>query len=165
MSAGVTEMEMTEQSRTPRALGSRQVAVIGAGNIGSRHLQGLTLSRIPLDVHVIEKSPAAVALSRERFDDAAKANASSDIRCDWLQDIGDLPQDLDVAIIATGAAQRRAVLEELLAHASVRFLILEKFLFQRREDYTLVSELLDEKNVKAFVNTPRRSWPALSTAE
>jgi hypothetical protein len=41
----------------------------------------------------------------------------------------------------------------------VRFIILEKFLFQQEEDYHYVAELLNKKNIMAWVNCPRRLYP------
>lgn len=144
----------------PIAGASKRIALIGAGNIGSRHLQGLTLARLPLDIQVVERNSAASALSKDRFMDAVAANNARHITCEWHQEIADLPRELDVAIVATGAAQRRNVIEALLAHARVRFLVLEKFLFQSRDDYARISELLEAKGVVASVNTPRRCWPS-----
>jgi hypothetical protein len=41
----------------------------------------------------------------------------------------------------------------------VRYLILEKVLFQKIIDYKAVSDLLSQKGVAAWVNCPRRVWP------
>ena len=50
-------------------------------------------------------------------------------------------------------------MEELLAHATVKYLILEKVLFPQVEDYIVVKELLEQTDTKAWVNCVRRSWP------
>ena len=65
-----------------------------------------------------------------------------------------MPAAMDIVIIATGADVRRKVIEELLEQAHVSYLLLEKVLFQRLEDYDVVASLLERKQAKAFVTKP-----------
>jgi ornithine cyclodeaminase/alanine dehydrogenase-like protein (mu-crystallin family) len=46
----------------------RQLVIVGAGNIGSRHLQALKLVKTPLKIHVIDPSMNALKISKERYD-------------------------------------------------------------------------------------------------
>ena len=45
-----------------------QIILIGAGNIGSRHLQALALLDRPAQVYVVEPSEEARVLSKSRFE-------------------------------------------------------------------------------------------------
>lgn len=70
-----------------------------------------------------------------------------------------LPRDLDVVIVATGAAIRRKVVEDLLTHSKVDYLILEKVLFQSAADCLWARDFLAGRQTKAWVNFPRRLQP------
>lgn len=135
------------------------IALIGAGNIGSRHLQGLAGGSLLCDIHVVEPNVASAALSRERFETALAGNDEPSLRCFWHNRIQDLPHEVAVAVIATGAGPRRSIVEQLIGHATIQFLVLEKFLFQKISDYQIVETLLQTYDITAFVNTPRRCWP------
>ncbi|MEI8278347.1 MAG: Gfo/Idh/MocA family oxidoreductase [Bacteroidota bacterium] len=129
------------------------VALIGAGQIGSRHLQGLALSKIPLNIQLIDPSNESLDLARKRYEEVTPA---AEHLLTLHNSINDVFADIDVAIVATSSNVRRAVVEQLLSTINVKYLILEKVLFQKIEDYEAVSKLLVNKNVSAWVNHPRR---------
>lgn len=132
------------------------IAVVGAGQIGSRHLQSLAQLDRPARIIVVEPSRTMRAVARERYE-AVAGRPSEDIQyLDSLQAIGG---DLDLAIVATAADVRRDVIEKLLQHVAVRYLLLEKVLFQRIADYAVVGELLERRDVSAWVNCSQRLWP------
>src|SRR5947209_4742456 len=124
------------------------VALIGAGQIGSRHLQAL--ARLEADITVIDPSSASLDRARELA-------GKSDIR--YATQLDQLGPAIDVAIVACSARERRSVVESLLAGRKVGALVLEKVLFQKIEDYEAVGALLKERGVRAWVNCPRRLWP------
>jgi hypothetical protein len=66
---------------------------------------------------------------------------------------------LDLAIIATNSDVRRVVIERLLAQTQVKSLLLEKVVFQSVKDFEAMIPRLEESNVKAWVNFPRRLVP------
>ena len=74
----------------------------------------------------------------------------------YEQSIDQLTEDVDLAIIATNADVRRMVIEELLAKVDVKYLLLEKVVFQSVEDFQEMLLLLNKKQIKAWVNFPRR---------
>lgn len=128
------------------------VAVVGAGQLGSRHLQALARLSRPARVWVSDPSPAALETAAARWKEAAPgAGLSADFS-------GRLPQSLDCAIVATDAAAREAAVSGLLKGRAVRYLILEKLLAQSPEGLRRLEALLG--GAKAWVNCPRRLWPA-----
>jgi hypothetical protein len=134
-----------------------RIAVIGAGQLGSRHLQALSLLDRPASIQVVDPSAASLEVSRERFGQVA---GNSNVQgVEYLEDIGGLADELDVAVVATNADVRRRVVEDLLARKKVRYIILEKVLFQRPEDFEEAGRLLEANGVRAWVNCPRRMWP------
>lgn len=133
------------------------IAVIGAGGIGSRHLQGVAGLERPAEVWVVEPSSQARAVAAERLAEVVPAGAA--LRPRFRDSVDALPGAVDVAIVATPATVRRAVVEGLLAACDVEHLVLEKFLFPAIEDYDAVAALLAASKTSAWVNCPRRMWP------
>lgn len=136
----------------------RNICIIGAGNIGSRHLQALKNIKIPLVVSVVDPSTDSLNLARERYESFPNP-VNSNHKLDFYQKIEVLPNRIDLAIIATNSDVRRRVCEKLLKHSSVKFMILEKLLFQKKQDYIFVQKLLKSKKCKAFVNCSMRTMP------
>lgn len=130
-----------------------KVAIIGAGQIGSRHLQALKLVRTDLEIYVFDPSSDSLKIAKERYDQIESKNQHTIL---FIQNLKELPKAIDIAIVATNSIFRRKAIEELLAHSSVQNLILEKFLFPKIRDFEIVEGLLSKNKIKAFVNCPRR---------
>ncbi len=128
--------------------------VIGAGQLGSRHAQALKAVQ-GLRIRVIDPSPDALALAEERF---AAAPGKDEKQASFHRSLPPA-EKVDLAIIATTARHRRQAIETLLEAHEVRFLVLEKILFPKREDYAAVGELLKRKQVRSWVNCPMRMIP------
>lgn len=135
-----------------------QIALIGAGQLGSRHLQALALIDRPTVLQIVDPSPHSLELARERFGQV-QGEAKNIIKVEYFSTIGDLSDSLDIVVIATSANIRRAIVEQLLNNKSVQYLILEKVVFQSVDDFSDINSLLEKKQVKAWVNCPRRMWP------
>ncbi len=131
--------------------------IVGAGEVGSRHLQALAAVSEPLSIHVVEPSPKAQATAQERFA-SFKQKAPHEIL--FRTDLSDLPKSLDVTIVATNADVRKNVCVELLSKAKVRYLLLEKILFADPQDYEEVDRLLKAPDApKTWVNCCMRQMP------
>lgn len=131
------------------------VKIIGAGQLGSRHLQALHAVKTPLYIEVIDPSPASLAVARERYEVLGE---NSIHRISFLPKLSG-GQPTDIAIVATSSNVRRKVVQELLSVTPVKFAILEKLLFDVREDYAAVASLLDRSVTRAWVNCPMRVMP------
>ncbi len=134
------------------------IAIIGAGQLGSRHLQGLKLAQLPMHIEIVDNSEKSLETARERYDQIEANPLVKEIK--YLGSLDDLAPELDLVIIATGSAPRRAILEDLLAKKTVKNLLLEKVLFPRVQDYQAVDELLAGKGLTArtWVNCTRRTF-------
>ena len=133
------------------------LGIIGTGQIGSRHLQALALIDRPVSIQVVDPSPASLKTARERFNEVKGSGNVEHV--EYLKDISEMTPELDCVLIATKADIRRQALEQLLAQKHVSYLILEKVLFQKKDDFEAVNALLNRCNVKTWVNFPRRVWP------
>ena len=133
------------------------IAVIGAGALGSRHLQGLSRITHDINITVIEPNIVSINTAKKRYNEMPTNSSVRTIS--YFESIKSFTCDVDVAIIATNADIRRKVVEDLLEKVDVKYLILEKVAFQSILDFEIVMELLEKKNTKGWVNCTRRIYP------
>lgn len=133
----------------------KNVAIIGAGQLGSRHLQGLKLSKYEMNIWVMDSNPESLEIAEQRYNQVQDIN-KKDVH--YIQNIDLLPDYLDLVIVATGSKPRALITKKLLDKSKVQNLILEKFLFPRLSDYDEIGELLLLKNCNCWVNCPRRMF-------
>lgn len=134
----------------------KNVAIIGAGQLGSRHLQALALHEEELNIYIVDPSEESLVICKKRYDQVDQLKTKNIYAGNYV-DI--LPKKIDFAIIATTSVQRLAVLKQLLSHSKVRYLLIEKFLFPEVTDYKEALTLISDNNVEAYVNCVRRTWP------
>ncbi|QSE96813.1 Gfo/Idh/MocA family oxidoreductase [Fulvivirga lutea] len=135
---------------------NNKILLIGAGQLGSRHLQALAQLTEPTIIYVIDPNSESLNLAKSRFEEVKGSELH---QCNCISNIDEVKDtEVEVSIIATNSAIRAAVVKELLSKLKTKFLILEKFLFQRILDYVEISNLLETNNVTGFVNCPRRMF-------
>lgn len=134
-----------------------RIAVIGAGQLGGRHLQGLARLALPCEIEVVDPSPVSLDAARQRFAEMPPNPAVLSVN--YHSSIEALPSTLDYVVVATTADVRLSVLQALLTDRNVRAVLLEKVLFQCQGDYAVAKALLATHKVQAWVNCPRRSFP------
>lgn len=132
-----------------------KVAIIGAGQLGSRHLQGLKGAASPLAITVMDSNDESLQIAKERYEAVPEIGEKT---INYVISIQELPKELDLVIIATGSRPRATIIKTLLNHASVKYLVLEKVLFPTLSDYDDIEELLKERQVRCWVNCPRRMY-------
>lgn len=132
------------------------IAVIGAGQLGSRHLQGLYRMPERCKLYMVDPQQSSLDLARKRLKELSASGAAHEIVA--CTGPAGLPARLDLAIVATTSDVRLAVLERLLEHSEVKRLILEKVLFTREDEYRRAEWLLQSKGATAWVNCPRRVY-------
>ena len=137
-----------------------RLAIIGAGQLGSRYLQGLAHFEFPCEIDVVDPSRSSLDIARQRFEEIPKNSLIQEVR--YHTSVKALPQILDLVIVATNSDVRFDVLKELLGQSKVGFLLLEKVLFQRANEYEQARNLLTIHQVKAWVNCTRRAFPIYS---
>lgn len=130
-------------------------AIIGAGQLGSRHLQALKTASLPFHIWVMDNSEESLNIAKQRYD---QVTAIGDKEIELVQDISQLPEELDFVVVATGSKPRATIVKGLLRHSHVKNMILEKVLFPRLEDYDEIGKLINEKGVKCWVNCARRMF-------
>ena len=130
-----------------------QLAVIGAGQLGSRHLQGLAKANLEAEIWVVDVSQESLNIAESRYNEVK----SDKMKVHFITDFTKInSQKIDFAIIATGSKYRLEALKSLSNQCSVQYLILEKVLFPSVEEYAIASQILKEKNIKTWVNCTMR---------
>ena len=137
-----------------------QIVIIGVGRIGIRHLQALENIQLPISITLVDPSKQSLAIAKQRFEQVFEKIYIQQIS--YVPSIKLIKNAIDVAIIATTADIREQVIIELLMQKSVRFLILEKLVFQSVASFQRVQNLLWNQGINTWVNCPRRMYPFLS---
>lgn len=131
------------------------IAIIGAGELGSRHLQGLLKISLPQNIYVLDKSDISLTRAMERANEIKHNH-----KIHYINQFHLLPNKLTLAIIATNANVRAKVLIEILSYCDINYLILEKVLFQSVDDFDRIDNLIYQKRITGvWVNHPRRLYP------
>lgn len=132
------------------------VAIVGAGQLGSRHLQGLANCETPLTIFLVDPSAISIRTAEERFE--AVPN-SENHTLHTVGAVSDLPCNLELVIVACTASSRFMVYKELLKYTYARVILLEKVLFQDLDQYPCAIELLAASKSQIIVNLSQRYWP------
>lgn len=123
----------------------KTVVVLGAGQLGSRHLQALKSVPFPLSIHVVDPSQDSLELSKSRFSEAP-GYAHHTVTYSHSK-----PQEhINFAIIPTSADVRLSATKELLSSTTVDAILFEKILFCEPEDYSEARKLFSK--TKTWVN-------------
>lgn len=132
------------------------IAIIGVGQLGSRHLQGLAKSSKQFQISVVDPNKKSLIVAKQRFNEVSRFGNGN---VSYHQNISDLPAEIDLVIIATTANVRREVVEKLLEQCHLKYLILEKVVFQKSEDFNSIQKLLLDNGIKSWINCARRTFP------
>lgn len=133
------------------------IAIIGAGQIGSRHLQAIAKLEKSARVQIVDPSEESLRIARERFFEVYDGIGSEKIELLCDRCIDSLSESVDLAIVATSSNVRAIVIKDLVHRKEVQNLILEKVLFRKVAEYYEIDELLRKSNIPTWVNCYMRS--------
>jgi len=130
----------------------KRVTLVGCGNIGSRHLQALVKLPFEADIQIVDPNENSKKLAKSRLNeiDYKKSN----FIFSWHTSLDNI-QESDFVILATNSTNRVELMEKLLEMGNSRFL-LEKIVCQSEFEFEHLLSIINSKNAKAWVNTPRR---------
>jgi predicted dehydrogenase len=126
-----------------------EIVIVGAGQLGSRYLQGLARSNAALSIHVVDLSREALDTAEKRWQEAVYGDMP-DHSVAFHQTMGSLPKEVDLAIISTGSNARGKVVQLLKEQTAVTNWLLEKVLAQ---DEQTLDSLVETTGQNAWVNT------------
>ena len=130
------------------------ILIAGAGQLGSRHLQGVKTSNHELDIWVYDLSEESLKVAEERYNQVESGNKTAH----FVTSLDTVPENIDIVIVASGSKPRAIIVKQILASKKVKYMVLEKFLFTRLAEYEEIGKLLNERGVNTWVNCPRRMW-------
>ena len=130
--------------------------MVGAGALGSRHLQAMKNTIHECFFWVVDSSAESLVRCRKIYEDSPTNNRVQGIK--FIQTIDAIPEHIDFLLIATGSGPRYAIFKSITDRCDVRNVVFEKILFQKLEYYEDTAIILEKKHINAWVNTPRRMW-------
>jgi hypothetical protein len=131
-----------------------RVIIIGSGQLGSRHLQGVLKNLDVTQVWVIDEWESSLKLAEERAREIVHTAVVS-----YRLGFTDLPLEVDLCIVSGTANIRLKNCQRILSLVRIHFLLLEKILYNSIEDFEKsVSFFSEFPDLKVFVNHPRRIY-------
>ncbi len=134
----------------------KKVAIVGCGQLGSRHLQAIAKLGGPLRIQVVEPNSDNQRMSKKKLSEVLPENHCVEV--EWLNDLKDLDHDSDLTIVSTTARGRAVILTKLAERGHRRFLI-EKMVCQSQKEYQNILEVFDTWPIKGWVDCTRRYFP------
>lgn len=125
----------------------KNIAIIGVGALGQRHLQSMVELQDQCNIYAVEINEEIIRVLTKEFPNV-----------NFITTADELPNELEVVVIATNSNIRRMLFEQLINHSVVKNIIFEKILFQKEEDYYFVQDKLNDLGINAWVNCARREW-------
>ena len=129
--------------------------LVGAGQLGSRYLQGLVGVDRELIITVVDNSPASLDLARQRL---AKVTPAKDYEVCFSTSLDEAPKQVDLVLVAVPAHCRADLVTAITARHEVNAWILEKVLAQSSQQIGQIERTLAGHS-QVWVNTPRRMMP------
>jgi predicted dehydrogenase len=131
----------------------RNILIVGAGQLGSRHIQGVLKVKTSINLFVVDPCDESLLIAKQR---AEEINHNHPVK--YLTGWTELPKDFDIVILATSSNVREKIIFQLTKNYTTKYLILEKVLFPEVESYKRIKELLENHKIKTWVNHPRRMF-------
>jgi predicted dehydrogenase len=140
---------------------SSVILIVGAGQLGSRYLQGLSKCTHPLRIYVVDTNLDTLLVAQQRWTEALTDN-HTDRTVSYHARIDECPTEIDITIVATTAHKRVELVALIKKHAVVHYWVLEKVLVQSCEELDRLLAIMESAS-KVWVNTPRRmlAWHRL----
>lgn len=134
----------------------KRIALIGCGDVGSRHLQALSKLPHPVAIDVVE--PKSHDLGKGRLAEVGLSKHT----VSWHTDVDNIDTVPDLTIVATGATRRADIIKTLVESGHTRFLI-EKMVCQSDSEYESILVQFAANNCKGWVNTNQACFTSFQT--
>ena len=131
------------------------ILISGAGQLGSRYLQGAVKCDLPLKIFVHDPNSKALEIAKLRLDEVSFKKLPHEVF--FITSLEDLPTNIDIAIVATSADKRLYAISSIFLKTNIKYWILEKLLAQNVSDLNKLMTIINL--TPAWVNTSRRLMP------
>jgi hypothetical protein len=123
------------------------LAIIGCGEIGQRHLESVLNLDYKMKIFLIDKSTICLEKCKQISFKKKKLNTFY-----FVTSINEIEEDFDFVIVATNSKHRFSALKELYKYKTPKFIILEKFLFNKLSYFEEAKRLFQLGDTKVWVN-------------
>lgn len=123
------------------------LAIIGCGIIGQRHLESVLDLNYKMKIFLVDKSAICLEKCKKISLKKKKINTFH-----FIKSIDEIKEDIDFVIIATNSKNRFSALKELYKYKKPKFIILEKFLFNKSSYFEEARKLFQVNSTKVWVN-------------
>lgn len=134
------------------------ILLVGAGELGSRHLQSLIkdgLNGAKRNIYVYDPAQQSLDISAKR---AAQVSCADTVSLYYSCELNFDVETFDLVVVATNATVRLMVIEAVLSRYQVHYFLLEKVLFQQATEFEQAKELISAHCKGAWVNCGRRMF-------
>lgn len=132
------------------------IVVIGAGQLGSRHIQSIKSTRHQCKLYVVDSVRESLEKTKAIFESTQVDSLIQEVY--YCENSNSLPEVIDFLLISTGSRPRAAIFEDIASRHQIKNVVFEKVLFQKESDYHEVAAILTKRGIKAWVNCPRRMY-------
>ncbi len=131
-----------------------KIAILGCGQLGSRHLQALKSIEQPLDIFVYDPLQESLDTAKSRYEQFSGKSHPVEFS-------KTLPRgtEFDLIIVPCSSKVRASVITQFYQHNSAKYMVMEKLLFDKKDQYSEIEKLLEKHNTKAWVNCSMRIMP------
>jgi hypothetical protein len=113
------------------------ILIVGAGQLGSRYLQGMAQASSRHNVYVYDPSEESLLIASERYQEVRAESPDHEVV--YTTVFADLPRDLDLVIVATSSSPRALVVQQVNQACQVRYWLLEKVLAPSIDELEIIS--------------------------
>lgn len=128
------------------------ILIVGVGNIGKRHLESLSKFNKIKKFYIVEKNNSIKKKLKKNYQ---KNNFFFYDNIINLENI----KKFDLAIISTNSDIRFKIFKDITNKFTIKYIILEKFVFQNINQFNYAYKIIKSRNLKVFINCPMRIWP------
>jgi hypothetical protein len=128
-----------------------KILIAGAGQLGSRYLQGLAKLQLPApaNIFVYDPSPQSLLKAKERYEEINSKELPHNVT--YVSFLQKIPRCIDLAILSMSSLDRAQFMSELSIRSDVNFWLLEKVLAPSLIDLQLIADIA-QKSKGAWVN-------------
>ncbi len=130
------------------------ILVVGSGNVGSRHIQGLVKHNKKKFIHIVETSYKSKINTIKRIKDIN----SNFHDYKFYKNIPIINKKLNLIIISTKSGPRLTILKKILSVCNFENIILEKICFKNIKEFFDANKLLKLNKKVAYINFVRREF-------
>jgi hypothetical protein len=132
------------------------ILLFGAGNIGSRHIQGFIKTNLKLNIHIVDPNPRAINITKERILEIKKIKNKKFF---FYKNINFKKKNFNLLVMSTSSKNRLTHLKKICFVKKIDNLLIEKIAFQNFQEYLKAIKLLEQKKIKNWVNCARNAQP------